>query len=208
MVVVLIDDAIRSGIRSVGLLWSAHILIDEHTGLHLILAHTKITGDAEAVEVFVDFLITAEHAQALQAPEADIGALVALHLTVDVLCSPVDVEHLVVAIARVDTDLVLPVLADLVLPVERKFDTIVIHLAYVESSSLGTDDGRNRLVEVKQHLAVPGIVSIDVDAKTVVERIEVDTDIALIGLIPMDVTVHSRVVLVDGDAVEGLLAGA
>ena len=99
----------------------------------------------------------------------------------------------------VQSNLVLEVLTNLVTPVDADFPTPAVHLTKVGGSRLCTNGGRYVLSEVQQHLTVALLIVVNVDGKTTVQQLEVKTDIGLIRLIPVYVTVDGRGVFVDRD---------
>ena len=127
---------------------------------------------------------------------------------VDVLRVGLEVHHLhlVVAVAGVDADLVLEVLADLVAPGQRELPAPVVHLTAVHRCRLRTDGSGHILSQVDEHLAVLLVVVFQTYGQTLVQHLEVETDIGLVRLVPVYVGIHGRVVLVDGDTVAGVVA--
>ena len=102
--------------------------------------------------------------------------------------------------------MVFQVLTYLVTPGQRELPTPVVHLTEVHGGTLSTDGRGNGLHDVHQHLAVPLTVVVERNIQLAVQEHGVETDVHLVRLVPMYIAVHSRVVLVDGDAVARLIA--
>lgn len=164
---------------------------------NLILGHTHIRGDVVLVEVLLNVLERTEHTDALHTPGSDICTSTVYDLTIDIVILEVHNQYLVVVETSVQSNLVLEVLTNLVTPVDAEFPTPAVHLTKVGGSRLCTNGGRYVLSEVQQHLTVALLIVVNVDGKTTVQQLEVKTDIGLIRLIPVYVTVDGRGVLVD-----------
>ena len=75
-IAVLIDDTVGSRPVTVFIALTTYIAINQHTRMHIFSGLTQIVGDVVFSKVLVDFLITTEHTQTLQTPQATVLTLI------------------------------------------------------------------------------------------------------------------------------------
>ena len=92
-------------------------------------------------------------------------------------------------------NLVFEVLTYLVAPGNRDFSSPAVHLTVVLWSTTSTNSSRNGTAEAEQHFTVPHIVGIDIEAQATVQHAEIETDIALIRLVPMNILIDTGTVV-------------
>ena len=163
--------------------------------MHLILRQSEVVGDVILVEVFLNLLIAAEHAQTGESPETAVGAF-SLHITgprTVVGIVEIVFQHLVVVVAETDTSGQIHILAEALAPSDDGLDAPHVHLAVVLRSGIDTHrSGKVDTSGIGKHLTAEVVVGIEGNGQAVVEHAEVDTHIGLGGLVPVDVGIGTR----------------
>ena len=191
LVVVLINYTVRTVVGScLCIVGSAYIFIYQHTRTNLVLAHTHVRGDVVLLEVFLNILERTEHTDTLHSPSTDVCTTALGNLAIDIIFCEVHYEHLVVVVTSVQTDTILEVFTNLVAPGDAKFPTPVVHLTKVLRSCLRSDRSRNLLSQVQQHLAVLLVIPVEVNGQSLVQYLEVQTEVGLIRLVPVNIGIQ------------------
>ena len=101
------------------------------------------------------------------------------------------VDQLILVVREVDACPVSEVLANLVLPLQGCFPSPAVHLTIVGVRHLETDDGR--YIVVNHHdVGTVLVVVIEVTTELILQEIDVETIVLLVGVLPGDVGIVAR----------------
>ena len=101
------------------------------------------------------------------------------------------VDQLILVVREVDTCPVSEVLANLILPLQGCFPSPAVHLTIVGVRHLETDDGRYIVVD-HHNVGTVLVVVIEVTTELILQEVDVETIVLLVGVLPGDVGIVAR----------------
>ena len=101
------------------------------------------------------------------------------------------VDQLILVVREVDTCPISEVLANLILPLQGCFPSPAVHLTIVGVRHLETDDGRYIVVD-HHDVGTVLVVVIEVTTELILQEVDIETIVLLIGVFPGDVGIVAR----------------